>query len=151
MLKTKGIFLIPLTITPGAENSGRILKGYPSLRVTHIEDDHRLNLIYNAADVLWHPSLADNASLTILEAFASGTPAVASKVGGIQEMIIDGEDGFFVEPGNPEQLAGKTDALFSDDRRRLDMSKKARQRAISCYSPEFFLDRYEGLYRRIVG
>ena len=148
LLKTKGIFLIPLTITPGDKNSERILKGYPSLRVTHIEDEHRLNLIYNAADVLWHPSLADNAPLTILEAFASGTPTIVSKVGGVQEMVIDGEDGFFVEPGNPEQLARKTDVLFSDDKRRLDMSKNARQRATSCYSPELFLDRYESLYRK---
>ncbi|NQU95334.1 MAG: glycosyltransferase [Candidatus Omnitrophica bacterium] len=150
LLKTKNIFLLPLTITADSHKIEEALRPYPSLAASHIENEIELNTAYNAADILWHPSLADTSSLGILEAFAAGTPAVASRVGGVQEIVVDGENGFFVEPNNPEQLAEKTDILFSDDKKRRDMSKNACRKAISDYSIDIFLDKYEQLYKKII-
>jgi len=150
LLKSKNIFLVPLLITPGTNEIEKIFKNYPSLKPRHINQNDRLNLFYNAADILWHPSLADTLPLTILEAMACGTPVVASKVGGVQEIINDGENGFFVEPNKPEQLAQMTDVYFSDDTKRKSMSEKARRTAVSNYSLDLFLDKYENFYKKVI-
>lgn len=148
LLQTKNIFLIPLTITPGSHEVETVFERYPSLKANHIENDTKLNLLYNAADVFWHPSLADNAPLGIFEALASGTPVVTTRVGGVKEIIIDGENGFLVEPGNPQELAKKTDILLADDKIKQDVSKNARKTIETHYSQEHFLGKYENIYRK---
>ena len=148
LLKTKDVFLVPLAITPRSRVVAEDLNKYPALKMAHVENEEELNLIYNAADVVWHPTRADTSSLVILEAFAAGTPVLASRVGGVQEIVTDGETGFLIEPGNHGELAEKTDILFSDAGKRKSMSETARARAVSGYSMDLFLDKYESLYRK---
>lgn len=68
-----------------------------------------------ASDVLVMPSLSEGLSVAVLEAMASGLPVVATKVGGLPEIIKDGENGFLVEPKNPKQIAERILYLLSDD------------------------------------
>ncbi len=56
-------------------------------------------------DVFALPSQAEGTPLTILEAMAAGLPVVATRVGGVADMVIDGDTGALVEPGDPEGLA----------------------------------------------
>jgi glycosyltransferase involved in cell wall biosynthesis len=58
-----------------------------------------------AADVLVLPSLSEGFPVVLPEAMACGLPIVATKVGGIPEIVTDGENGLLVEPRNPEQIA----------------------------------------------
>jgi len=60
-----------------------------------------------AADVLAHPTLSEGFGLVVLEALSCGIPVIASKIGGIPEIVEDGLDGYLVEPGNIHELAFK--------------------------------------------
>jgi len=68
-----------------------------------------------AADIFVLPSLSEGFPNVLLEAMAAGLPIVATSVGGIPEIVTDGENGFLVEPGNSQQLAGKILFLFENE------------------------------------
>lgn len=68
-----------------------------------------------ASDILVLPSLSEGLPVVILEAMASGLPILATKVGGLHEIIENNENGFLVEPKNSEQIVEKILYLFSND------------------------------------
>ncbi len=63
----------------------------------YIEDENELANLYAACDVLLYPTQADNLPLVVLESMACGTPVIASKIGGIPEIISHQQDGFLVD------------------------------------------------------
>jgi glycosyltransferase involved in cell wall biosynthesis len=69
-------------------------------------DEARVAEAYRAADVVVYPSRADTSPLAILEAFATAKPVVATRVGGIPELVADGRTGLLVEYGDAPALAG---------------------------------------------
>ena len=86
----------------------------------------------NEADVVAIPSIVDSKGETetlgivALEATACGRPVVASRVGGLVDIMKDGFNGFLVEQKNPEEIAGRLGILLEDDALRKKMSKNAR-------------------------
>jgi glycosyltransferase involved in cell wall biosynthesis len=64
---------------------------------------------------------------------AFGKPVVASKVGGLREIIKDGENGFLVEPGNVMEMAEKLSILLKDQSLRMKFGKSAREKVFSEY------------------
>jgi glycosyltransferase involved in cell wall biosynthesis len=83
---------------------------------------------YASADVAVAPTFADNVPFWILEAMASGVATVASRVGGIPEIITDGETGLLVPSGSPEALAEAVVSLLRDAGRRQAIGRAARAR-----------------------
>jgi alpha-maltose-1-phosphate synthase len=77
------------------------------------------------------PSVYEPLGIVNLEAMACGTAVVASKVGGIPEVVADGETGLLVPPDDPEALAEALNALARDPERANAMGEAGRQRAIS--------------------
>jgi glycosyltransferase involved in cell wall biosynthesis len=61
-----------------------------------ISNREELANLYNACDVLLYPTQADNLPLVVLESMACGTPVIASRLGGIPEIITDHKDGFLI-------------------------------------------------------
>jgi N-acetyl-alpha-D-glucosaminyl L-malate synthase BshA len=82
-----------------------------------------------AADVFVLPSLYEGFPNVVLEAMASGLPIVASKVGGLPEIVEDGQNGFLVEPKNPEQIADKILLLLRDDELTRRISRNNKEKA----------------------
>jgi glycosyltransferase involved in cell wall biosynthesis len=74
-----------------------------------------------AADLLVHPSWQEGRPTVIYEAMAAGTPVLASNVGGIPEMIVDGETGVLVPPHDPDRLRAAMDDLLDDPQRLREM------------------------------
>jgi glycosyltransferase involved in cell wall biosynthesis len=90
--------------------------------------------IVQAFDIVAVPSHAEPLGLAALEAMAAGRPVVGTRVGGIPEMVVDGETGTLVPPRDPEALAAAIATLVVDSRRRARMSEAARRRATDHFS-----------------
>jgi glycosyltransferase involved in cell wall biosynthesis len=97
-------------------------------------DYSQLPGVYASADVAVAPTFADNVPLWILEAMASGVPTVASRVGGIPEIIDDGRTSLLVPPGEPRALADAVISLLRDPARRRELGRAARTRVEERFS-----------------
>ena len=103
------------------------------------------------ADVFLLPSESESFGLAALEAQSAGVPVVASRVGGVPEVIIDGETGLLCASGDVASLAAATSGLLTDEPRHRAMSEAARRRVLAHFPKEPLVDRYEALYRRVLG
>jgi glycosyltransferase involved in cell wall biosynthesis len=101
------------------------------------------------ADLYVHPSRADTFPSGVLEALASGTPVVASRVGGIPEQLTE-ETGILVEAGDPAALAAAIDSLLADRDRLERMGRVAADDARERFSLDRQLDAYASLYSEIL-
>lgn len=91
-----------------------------------------------ALDVLVHPALRDPFPLALLEGMALARPIVASAVGGIPEMLIDGDSGRLVPPDDPRALAAAVIELLRDEPRRRRIGEAALARLTDTFSlPRF--------------
>jgi len=83
---------------------------------------------------------------SILESFASGVPVVASRIGGIPEMITHRRDGLLFEPGSENQLAQSIEKLWKDPRRSAEMGAFGRKKVLKEFNRETHYDRLMSLY-----
>jgi len=88
--------------------------------------------------------------LAALEAMACGVPPVATRVGGVPELITDGEDGYLAQAGDIEGLAERTLRLVTDDALHSRMAAKARHTAVTRFSTEKIIPQYEAYYERVL-
>jgi L-malate glycosyltransferase len=108
---------------------------------------------YEAADVVAIPSLSEGSPNVLLEAMAYAVPVVATRVGGIPEIVTDGETALLVPPRHPVAMAKAIDRLFSNSRIATNMGQLARKKVEEDYSPESrakaLLDIYTAAYRLV--
>lgn len=76
-------------------------------------------------DILVIPSLTEGFPLALLEGMAAGLPIIATRVGGMPEILVDGKTGIFVEPENPAAIADTVGALIEDRRRADELGRAA--------------------------
>jgi len=93
-----------------------------------------------ALDVLVHPALRDPFPLALLEGMALGRPIVASAVGGIPEMLADGESGLLVPPSDAPALATSVIGLLRDAPRRRALGAAALDRLRTRFTLDGFGD-----------
>jgi len=96
----------------------------------------RLVAQYKRADILVSPSLSDASSMPAIEAMAVGLPVVATRVGGVPELVQDGRTGLLVNPGDPDALADAISRLLVDEELRRSMGRAGRERAAREFSWE---------------
>lgn len=84
---------------------------------------------FAASDVVVLPSLVEATSIAGLEAMASGKPIVGTNVGGIPEIVNDGETGYLIPPADPPALAEAVQKLVTSPNLRESMGRAARKRA----------------------
>lgn len=104
----------------------------------------------SAADVLLLPSEQESFGLAALEAMACEVPVIASRVGGIPEVVTDGETGFLSEVGNVEKMAEDAARLLQDATLRREMGKRARESAVSRYRTDIIIPQYIEFYERVL-
>ncbi|RLE96431.1 MAG: glycosyltransferase family 1 protein [Thermoprotei archaeon] len=103
--------------------------------------------VYRSADVVAVPSLYGEAfGIVALEAMATGRPVVASRVGGLSELVIGGETGVLVPPGDPEALAEALRALYEDEELRAQMGRRGRARILELYDWRVVIRHLEEVY-----
>jgi N-acetyl-alpha-D-glucosaminyl L-malate synthase BshA len=102
------------------------------------------------SDLLLLPSETESFGLVALEAMACEVPVVASKVGGLPEVVTDGVEGYLVEPRNIEKMAFCAAAILKDDSVRKQMGKRAREKAQANFCSNKIISAYENYYQRVL-
>jgi N-acetyl-alpha-D-glucosaminyl L-malate synthase BshA len=100
----------------------------------------------SVADILLLPSQDGSFGLVALEAMASEVPVIASRVGGLPEVVEDEEDGFLREPGGVEAMAECASRILADKVLRERMGKAARAHALRDFCATKIVTQYENLY-----
>ncbi|MDO8424928.1 MAG: glycosyltransferase family 4 protein [bacterium] len=93
----------------------------------------------------------ENAPYSVLEAMAAGVPVVATRIGGLPELVRDGETGVLVEPKNPKALAKTIEMLYGNGSALQAYGEAARRIATEQYGPTGHYERIIGLYRALAG
>lgn len=113
---------------------------------------HQLDIPYQISqmDVVVVPSLTEGFGLSVVEAMAMEKPVVATSVGGIPEIVQDGETGFLVEPGNVEAMVEVVDRLLEDTLLRRQIGHKARERVENTFSLKQMVEQTLLCYESII-
>jgi glycosyltransferase involved in cell wall biosynthesis len=105
---------------------------------------------YTAADVVWHPSRADNAPLTLLESMACGTPVIAANVGGVKDIIQSGHNGILIESGDSRALVQATRDLMENVEFREFLAEQLNSVDQTISRWEQFLTSHVELYKELI-
>jgi glycosyltransferase involved in cell wall biosynthesis len=106
--------------------------------------------LYAAFDALVLPSSNEGTPVSVIEALAARTPVVATRVGGVPDVVREGDDGFLVDPGDTDALAERLERLASDPQLRERMGEAARSRVLSRYAVDRLVDDVDRLYRSLL-
>jgi glycosyltransferase involved in cell wall biosynthesis len=105
---------------------------------------------YKRSAFLVLPSAQETSPMVIAELMALGKPVVATRVGGVPDLVEDGRTGFLVEPGDTPDLAERMLKLLSDPALRAAMGKLARERADQQFRNPFVAKRVHEVYRQAI-
>ncbi len=105
---------------------------------------------YRLFDAFLLPSVNEGTPVSAIEALASGTPVVATRVGGVPDVVRDGEDGFLFEPGDTDGAAERLALLASDATLRSALGASGRERVLRRYSVSRLVEDVDRLYRSLL-
>jgi L-malate glycosyltransferase len=131
-----------------AEHRARCLGIYDDC--SFVGKQPRISDYLSAADVLLLPSEQESFGLAALEAMACEVPVIATRVGGVPEVVTDGETGFLSAVGDVEKMSADAGRLLQDAELRSDMGRRARSSAVSRYSTDLIIPQYERFYERVL-
>ena len=119
-------------------------------RVAFLGWRHDLPQVYTDLDVVVISSNNEGTPVSVIEAMAAGRPVVATRVGGLPDVISDGETGYLVAPGNVEQLASAIGSVLRDDKATDRLGRKARESVKDKFAVARLAADIDLLYRRLL-
>jgi len=105
---------------------------------------------YAVCDAVVLTSASEGTPVTIIEALAAGRAVVATRVGGVPDVVDEGETGFLVRPGDTHAIAERLEILARDPKRRAAMGRAGRERVLRRYAVERLVDDVDALYRELL-
>ena len=105
---------------------------------------------YAVCDAVVLTSASEGTPVTLIEALAAGRSVVATTVGGVPDVVDDGETGFLVGPGDTDALAERLALLAHDPARREEMGRLGRERVLRRYAVERLVEDVDALYRELL-
>jgi N-acetyl-alpha-D-glucosaminyl L-malate synthase BshA len=118
---------------------------------TFLGKQSHVERIIPLAHALLLPSEMESFGLVALEAMACGVPPVATRVGGVPELITDGVDGFLEPAGDIKAQANRAIQLLSDDKLHASIAEAARKTATRRFCSDLIIPQYERYYEEVVG
>ncbi len=122
-----------------------------------VEDDVRflgkqepVEEILSIADVFLMPSGSETFGLAALEAMSCGVPVVVSDIGGLPELVVDGESGFLCELGDIEAFTTAVRRMLDDEDLLATLAVSARARAVEHFDTDIIVPHYESYYEQIM-
>ena len=119
--------------------------------VRFLGDQEQVVQLLSTSDLFLMPSAQESFGLAALEAMACEVPVVASRVGGVPELVDDGRTGFLCPPDDLESMADASIRLLTDDGLHARMAKAARVRAVERFADARIVPMYERLYDEVLG
>jgi len=147
-IKTRLVMVGDGSERPNVEHKARCLGVYDNC--VFVGKQPKIVDYLSAADVLLLPSEQESFGLAALEAMACEVPVIASRVGGVPEVVTDGETGFLSEVGDVDKMAEDAARLLADATLRSEMGKRARESAVSRYRTDIVIPRYIEFYERVL-
>jgi glycosyltransferase involved in cell wall biosynthesis len=129
------------------ELAGRLL---PEGRVKFLPPREDLRPLLHQASLLVLSSKTEALPNVVLEAMAAGLPVVATRVGGVPELVVPGRTGWLVDPGDPPGLAAALSRVLADPDGRRALGREGRARACREFSLEAMAHRYESVLARLL-
>jgi N-acetyl-alpha-D-glucosaminyl L-malate synthase BshA len=118
--------------------------------VDFLGKQNNVQSLIRLAHVLLMPSEMESFGLAALEAMACGVPAVATRVGGVPELVTDGHDGYLEAVGDVGAQAARVVSLLTDDALHSRMAAAARETALTRFCTEMIIPQYEQYYRDVL-
>src|SRR5436305_2112618 len=144
---------IPTELTvigPSYEELAPVLMDSAGVRMLGKVSDEVKRAELEAADVLCAPSLSgESFGMVLTEAFAAGTPVIASAIAGYSDVVSDGVDGLLVPPGDPQRLAEELQRVHHEPERLGEMGRAAR-RSAQRYAWPRVADQVTEVYERAI-
>src|SRR4029450_831159 len=109
--------------------------------------DQLFDLLRASSVALVPSTWYENQPMAVLEGLAVGLPVIGSDLGGIPELVDEGQDGLLVPPGHDKALAPAIGDLISDPARAFAMGQNGRRKIEDDFPPSLHLERISGLYR----
>jgi glycosyltransferase involved in cell wall biosynthesis len=106
--------------------------------------------ILKQLDVYVHPSVQEPFGIAVLEAMAAGKCVVATAVGGVPEIVVQGETGYLVPAQNSDQLSSAISAAFANWKNTVRMGKNGRNRVLEMFDIDVTVRGYENLYQEVI-
>ena len=110
----------------------------------------RKESLFRSADIFVLPSYGEGLPMSLLEAMSYAMPSVSTEVGGIPEVLVDGESGYLIKPGDIEGLCAALAKLMGSAGLRKRMGQCGRARVERCHAPGQYLRSLEAIYREVL-
>jgi N-acetyl-alpha-D-glucosaminyl L-malate synthase BshA len=146
---------VKLVIAGDGPERARIVQQAAEANLTeHLEilgEQDDVRGLLSTADVFLLPSAQESFGLAALEAMACELPVVASRVGGLPEVIDHGVTGFLFPPGDTASMAEAAIALLDDAALRTRIARAARRSVVERFCDQAIVPQYEAFYARLLG
>ena len=102
------------------------------------------------SDIFLLPSELESFGLAALEAHACDLPVIATRIGGIPEVVNDGESGYLSDVGDVEKMAADTLKLLNNDDQRIAFGQRGREISVQRYSTQAIIPQYIAFYEKVL-
>jgi len=120
-------------------------------RVFFLGNVPNLEEVLGACDLFLLPSESESFGMAALEAMASEVPVIATRTGGLPEVVADGDTGYLLPVGDVAGMAERGVEILSDPELRKRMGRRGRELAVEQFDEEKIVPRYRELYERVIG
>src|SRR5262249_13247181 len=127
-----------------------MLKTRPWCVYGGVADRAQLKAHLSEAALLALPSLEDNCPMVVLEAMAAGVPVVAARVGGVPELVEEGQTGFFCDPLKDSSMRAAVEKALTHPPESHSMARRAKAQAKERFSPRVIAQHHLKIYREVL-